>query len=245
MLGLITIHKNESIQLTYICIVLSTLSPQPIPNSTSPLPFLHILSRLKRTKREGWRRMGIPDGESVSDHMYRMAIMTMFAPPSLSAKLDMDRCMRMALIHDMAELLVGDITPRDGVPKVEKSRREAETMDYLCGNLLGNVVGNVGNSMRDVWQEYEDSKTLESKFVHDVDKMELLLQMLEYEQETKAEIDLSELSRVSKRVELPEMKAWSDQLLQERAEFWKSVGKKPMENGTRSMDEEQNEYYQK
>jgi putative hydrolase of HD superfamily len=190
--------------------------------------------------------MGIPDGESVSDHMYRMAIMTMFAPATLAPKLDLDRCMRMALVHDMAELLVGDITPRDGVAKPEKSRRETETMEYMCKDLLGNVEGgDVGKRMREVWQEYEDSKTLESKFVHDVDKMELLLQMLDYEQEKAGEIDLSELSRVSAKVELPEMRVWCDELLKERSVFWKGLGKKPLDNGTRKDDAEQDEYYGK
>ena len=62
-------------------------------------------------------------------------------------------------------------------------------MDYITGTLLGRVYGGpggqapagVGAEIRALWQEYEDSKTYESWFVHDVDKMELLLQMVEYE----------------------------------------------------------------
>jgi putative hydrolases of HD superfamily len=176
--------------------------------------------------------------------MYRMAIMTMFAPASLRGKLDLDRCMRMALVHDMAELLVGDITPRDGVAKSEKSRRETETMDYLCTNLLGNVdSGETAESIRQVWQEYEDGETIESKFVHDVDKMELLLQMLDYERDLSAQIDLSELSGVARKIELPEMHVWCDELLRERAAFWESIGKKPARNGNRVKDLELDEYY--
>jgi putative hydrolases of HD superfamily len=99
--------------------------------------------------------------------MYRMSIITMLCPPSLSAKLDIAKCTKMALIHDMAESLVGDITPVDGVTKAEKSRREAETMDYLCSGLLGNVDGGEqGKHIREVWQEYEDAVTTESHFVH-------------------------------------------------------------------------------
>jgi 5'-deoxynucleotidase YfbR-like HD superfamily hydrolase len=39
----------------------------------SPLPFLHVVERLKKLKRAGWERRGIQSPESVADHMYRMA----------------------------------------------------------------------------------------------------------------------------------------------------------------------------
>ena len=90
----------------------------------------------------------------------------MFAPPELAPKLDLAKCMKMCLIHDMAELLVGDITPVDGVPKPEKSRRELSTMQFLTRNLLHGVAGGTtGEDILAIWQEYEDSKTLDSPFV--------------------------------------------------------------------------------
>ncbi|KAB8349773.1 hypothetical protein FH972_023787 [Carpinus fangiana] len=165
--------------------VIASLPAHSAPSSTgsaSPIPFFHMLSRLKTTKREGWRRFGISNGESVSDHMYRMSILTLLAPPSLRASINIERCTILALVHDMAELLVGDITPVDGIAKSEKNRREASTMDYLCQELLGSVDGGVqGREIRAAWQEYEDGASEESKFVHDIDKMELILQMVEYE----------------------------------------------------------------
>lgn len=193
------------------------------------MPFFHLLSRLKTTKREGWRRFGIVHGESISDHMYRMGIITMLAPPSLVGRgLDVQRCTKMALVHDMAESLVGDITPVDGVSKAEKNRREEETMDYLCTGLLGAVfAGEQGQSIRQIWQEYEDNKTLEAQFVHDVDKMELVLQMLEYERQHEGRLDLGEFSWVAQKIVLPEVKEWCAKVLDERASFWNGIGKRP------------------
>jgi putative hydrolases of HD superfamily len=177
--------------------------------------------------------------------MYRMSIMTMMAPPSLSSKLNIPHCTKMALVHDMAEALVGDLTPVDGVPKAEKSRREAETMDYICTNLLGKVHGGVnGASIRKIWQEYEDGKTPESKFVHDIDKVELVLQMLEYEKAHDASLNLSEFSWVSEKLKLQEMKDWTDEILDERLRWWKSKGiipKGPKE--AKTLKEQQDEYY--
>ncbi|KAH0559540.1 hypothetical protein GP486_003942 [Trichoglossum hirsutum] len=132
----------------------------------------------------------------------------------------------MALVHDMAESLVGDITPVDGVPKPEKNRREAATMDYLTTALLGNVHGGlVGSQLRDIWEEYEKNETLEAKFVHDIDKMELVLQMMEYERAHKGALDLGEFAYVATQILLPEVKAWCDELLEERKTYWESLGK--------------------
>ncbi len=145
----------------------------------------------------------------------------MFAPSSLSSHINVAHCLKMALIHDMAEALVGDITPVDGVAKHEKNRREATTMDYFTSSLLGRVNGGLtGKEIREIWQEYEDSETLESKFVHDVDKLELILQMMEYERAHKHKLDLGEFSWVSSRIVLPQVKTWSDEVLQEREYFW-------------------------
>jgi putative hydrolases of HD superfamily len=220
-------------------------SPAYQEDSSSPLPFFHYVSRLKIEKREGWRRFGITDGESIADHMYRMSLITMLAPPSLSKKLDIARCTKMALVHDMAEGLVGDLTPADGVPKAEKSRREAETMDWVSGGLLGKVHGGLaGQDIREVWQEYEDGKTEESKFVHDVDKIELLLQMVDYERASKCQLDLGKFGYVETKLELPEMKEWGKEILRERAQLWKEHDKVPKEPVQRAaIRKAQDEYY--
>ncbi len=188
-------------------------------------------------------------GESIADHMYRMSIITMFAPPSLASRINIPHCTKMALVHDMAEALVGDITPVDGVAKDEKSRRESTTMDYFVKGLLGRVHGGMtGQELKKIWQEYEDSETLESKFVHDVDKIELILQMVEYEKANHGKIDLGEFSWVSTRIVLPEVKEWCDQVIQEREEFWKQNGGEHTSytDGTKPEDvllSQQNEYY--
>ena len=153
--------------------------------------------------------------------MYRMSLITMFAPPSLSSKINIPHCTKMALVHDMAEALVGDITPMDGVKKDEKNRREGATMDYFTNSLLGKVNGGImGKELNDIWREYEDGETLESKFVHDVDKIELVLQMLDYERANKHKLDLGNFSWVASRIELPEVKEWAAEVLREREDFW-------------------------
>lgn len=94
-------------------------------------------------------------------------------------------------------------------------------MDYLCRDLLGMVDGGFqGEELRSIWQEYEDGVTEESKFVHDVDKMELVLQMVEYEKQGEGLVDLSEFMRVAVRIELEEVKEWCREVLRERQAYW-------------------------
>lgn len=184
--------------------------------------------------------------------MYRMSLMSMLAPPTLAPRLDLHKCMKMCLIHDMAESLVGDITPVDGVAKPEKNRREAATMDYITKTLLGNLYGGVGagEDIRAIWQEYEDSETLESHYVHDIDKVELLVQMVEYEKRGEGKVDLGEFAYVATRMVLPEMKAWAAEILKEREAFWGAQQHVHGEEGVKGGVQpeklaKQDEYYSK
>jgi putative hydrolase of HD superfamily len=178
-----------------------------------------------------------------------MSLITMFAPPSLASRINIPHCTKMALVHDMAEALVGDITPVDGVAKHEKSRRECTTMEYFTKTLLGRVNGGItGKELKEIWQEYEDSETLESQFVHDVDKVELVLQMMEYERVNEGKLDLGEFSWVSSRIRLPEVKAWCDEVLKEREAFWaENVGEHTTytdnEKPEKKLLDQQGEYY--
>ncbi|KAI9040323.1 HD domain-containing protein [Aspergillus affinis] len=243
--------------------VLNTL-PHPPPTSTSPptpIPFFHLLERLKTTPRSGWLQVGIPHGESISDHMYRMAVMAMMPPASLARGLDISRCVAMALVHDMAECLVGDFTPRDvGISKGEKARREGSVMEYIQGVLLGGVAGGkkkeegglgLGNTLglgfasgsgsssdedgeegkeqglRGLFDEYEANQTPEARFVHDVDKLEMLLQVLEYERATGRRLD--EFYHVVEEIRLIEMREWAAVVMQEREEFFAGLERKGQE----------------
>ncbi|KKA27697.1 hypothetical protein TD95_002361, partial [Thielaviopsis punctulata] len=220
-LGVVPTPKIQGEWTVEAALQKATKGEKPEENSDSAVPFIHILERLKTTKREGWRRFGIHYCESISDHMYRMALMAMILPASVAARVDQDRCIKMALIHDMAELLVGDITPVDGVAKPEKSRRESETMDYLTKTLLGRFDGGLaGKQIREIWQEYEDSQTAESIVVHDLDKLELLHQMVDYEKRAEKRLDLSEFAYVAKKIVTPEIRDMAEKVLEEKAAFW-------------------------
>lgn len=97
-----------------------------------------------------------------------------------------DKCIKMAIVHDIAEAIVGDITPSDGIPKLEKSRMEKEALDHMC-KLLGG--GPRAEEIYELWMEYEENSTNEAKVVKDFDKIEMILQALEYEKEQGKDLE--------------------------------------------------------
>ncbi|KAJ1969523.1 hypothetical protein H4R35_006115, partial [Dimargaris xerosporica] len=108
--------------------------------------------------------------------MYRMSIMSMIVDDPI---LDQQRCIKMCLVHDLAESLVGDITPFDGVSEMDKYQREEMAMTRICA-LLGDSPAAV--EMAGLWHEYEACETPEARLVKDLDKFEMIVQAYEYEQ---------------------------------------------------------------
>ncbi|KAK9411556.1 HD domain-containing protein 2 [Crotalus adamanteus] len=139
------------------------------------LQFLKLVGQLKRVPRTGWVYRKVNNPESVSDHMYRMAIMAMVTEDKT---LNKDRCVRLALVHDMAECIVGDIAPADNISKEEKHRQEKEAMKHLTRFLSEDV----GKEIYELWEEYECQSTAEAKFVKQLDQCEMIIQALEYEE---------------------------------------------------------------
>lgn len=97
------------------------------PNVQDKLELMHLVERLKLQKRTGWVRQGINLPESIADHMYRMAMLSLLSEED--DRLDIAKCVQMAVVHDLAEATVGDITPYDGISKAEKEKLESVSSD--------------------------------------------------------------------------------------------------------------------
>uniref|UniRef100_A0A2P2JKF0 Catalytic n=1 Tax=Rhizophora mucronata TaxID=61149 RepID=A0A2P2JKF0_RHIMU len=134
-------------------------------SASSAVDFLSLCHRLKTTKRAGWVKRDVKEPESIADHMYRMGLMALIAPDMPG--IDRDKCVKMAIVHDIAEAIVGDITPADGISKAEKSRQEQEALDHMC-KLLG--AGSQAKEIWQIWMEYEENASPEAKLVKDFDK---------------------------------------------------------------------------
>ncbi|XP_044471084.1 5'-deoxynucleotidase HDDC2-like [Mangifera indica] len=162
----------------------SSVNKGAAPSASSAIDFLSLCHSLKTTKRAGWIRRDVKDPESIADHMYRMGLMGLIMAEIPGV--DRDKCIKMAIVHDIAEAIVGDITPSDGISKAEKSQREREALDHMC-KLLGGEAR--AQEIRELWMEYEENSSAEAKIVKDFDKAEMILQALEYENEQGKDLD--------------------------------------------------------
>lgn len=142
---------------------------------------LRELLRLKSVVRTGWTRHPIPEAclESVADHSYGVLLLAWFlCPPDLSR----EHVMELALIHDLAEIEVGDLTPGDGVDRAEKEASEREALGKLTAHLQR------GRRALELLIEYQEQKTPEARWVKALDKLEMSLQSLNYEGEFGVEL---------------------------------------------------------
>ncbi|MCB1692884.1 MAG: HD domain-containing protein, partial [Pseudomonadales bacterium] len=141
--------------------------------------------QLKQLYRQGWLKRGIStaDCETVAEHTFGNAMLCLLLARDYPA-LQLEKVLRLALVHDIGEAYVGDITPHDRVEKSEKTRLETEAVERILGKLPN------GASLIADWHEYEAGETAEARFVKQVDRLELALQASVYGRQGK--VDSSE-----------------------------------------------------
>ncbi|KAI0462061.1 hypothetical protein LJB42_004666 [Komagataella kurtzmanii] len=199
--------------------------------------FIQVVELLKTRKRTGWLNMGIDNAESISDHMYRMSIISMSLntanfkensnlSTAQKEPIDLSQCIKISLVHDIAEALVGDITPKDTtVTKQQKYERELAAINYL-GSLIDPYNSAFAKEMVNLWLDYEEQRNFEARIVKDIDKYEFLVQAVQYEKRYKGSKRLDEFFEGTRQqIKTDEVGRLADEILHQRVEFWKFINK--------------------
>ena len=152
--------------------------------------FFETIGKLKRTPRSGWVEVGVPKPESVADHTFRTAILCMVY--SRLEGLDELKLLRMALLHDLPEAIIGDLTPS------RKTTRSKDEENNAMNEMLSLLPKEQREKYMAVWNEYQEGKTIEAKAVRQLEKLEMALQAKEYEE---AALTKQNLKRFSKSAE--------------------------------------------
>ena len=137
------------------------------------IKFLEIAGILKRTPRTGWIDVGVYQPESVADHTFRTAFLCLLYADIKN--LDSLKLLRMALIHDLPEAIVGDLMPSQ---KTKETQKKEETAIHQILVLLPETQRE---NYLAVWNEYQEEITKEAKAVHQLEKIEMAIQAKEYE----------------------------------------------------------------
>lgn len=166
-------------------------------------------SQLKRLYRQGWIRRGIAPEvcETVAEHTLGVALLALFLRDAYFQELDLALLLKLALLHDLAEARVGDITPAHRLAPEEKHRLEREGFAALVEGLAA------ASEYLALWDDYEARRSPEARLIHQLDRLEMALQASVYEQEGLASLG-DFFTSAGKVIALPELKAIFE-LLQE------------------------------
>lgn len=135
--------------------------------------FLFEAGQLKNLPRAGWLLLSIPRPESVAEHSFRVAVVGLTLAAMTGA--DTGRTTALCMMHDFHETRIGDV-PSVGRAYVTTAAPEAITKDQTA-----RMPHEVGKAFQELTAEYEAAETTESRLAHDADKIETLLQAIEYQ----------------------------------------------------------------
>jgi len=150
--------------------------------------FYNHLVKLKETKRSGWVKNKIKNPESVADHSYAVAMLALTV--SLPKGVDRNKLVKMALVHDFAESLTGDLIhegPNKSIDTNKKKQLEINAVKKIFSkepDLLKLVMESLNN------------KTKEAKLLSELDKLEMFMQSKYYETKTGKSLEEFQKSAV-------------------------------------------------
>lgn len=149
-----------------------------IPHSEL-LDLLLEIGTLKRVQRTGWALKGIKDVESVAEHTWRVAMLALLLAPELN--LDQSKLVKMALVHDLGEAGIGDVKWESGKKVIGSQRKKHEDEEKVINKMFADNPNF--QEYIELWQEFSHQETREAKIVKQLDKLEMVIQALEYEKE--------------------------------------------------------------
>jgi putative hydrolases of HD superfamily len=149
----------------------------PAPSENHPLAgtaaFLFEMGHLKHLSRAGWLLLGIPQPETVAEHSFRVSIVGITL--AATEGVDVGRTAALCLLHDVHETRIGD------VPSVGRAYVGSAAPEAVLAHQTSAMPDAAAKVVQDLVAEYEATETTESRLAHDADKIETLLQAIEYQ----------------------------------------------------------------
>lgn len=130
------------------------------------LEMLHVAEKLKNTIRHCTTSQGRP--ESVAEHSWRISLMAMWLRCEFP-DLDIDKVVKMCLIHDLGECFTGDI------PCFNKTDADAAKEDQMLSDWVKTLPDGVREEMQDLYAEMDALETKEAKLYKSMDKLEAVI----------------------------------------------------------------------
>ena len=141
--------------------------------------FYLLATKLKYKIRSGWDKehwnVNSERIESIAEHVYGTCILAISLDSEFQLNMNMEKVLKMLTIHEIGEVLIGDITPFDKITLEEKAEMEHKAMRNVLGDLFNK------EELFSLLIEFDEHNTKESKFAYLCDKMEADIQAKIYQ----------------------------------------------------------------
>ena len=142
--------------------------------------FWQYAAELKREQRKGWQKRVDGRVESIADHSFAVALLALYEGERRGY--DLERILKLALIHDLEEAIIGDLAPQDkrsrGPTRVRRDREKA------MRELVSKLPAKSRASYLRLWTDLRERRSREARLVHQLDKVEMAFQANEYGKRT-------------------------------------------------------------
>ncbi len=134
------------------------------------LKFLAEADKMKNVSRQTLL-MDKSREETDAEHSWHFALMAMTLHEYAGFEVDLDRVIRMAIVHDLVEIYAGDTFAYDAKGYEDKEQREREAADKLFALLPGALAAEY----RALWEEFDRMDTPDSKYAAAIDRLQPFL----------------------------------------------------------------------
>ena len=150
-------------------------------NTATIIQLLRHGTQLKQTARTGWVQRGVVQPENVAAHSYGVTFTALLLAQLIDQSLDLGKLLAIATLHDLPEGLTTDIPSPAWrfLPDGSKEATERMAMETILDGV------SFATALMAYWEELHANETVESRLVHDADKIDMLLQAVIYEEQTR------------------------------------------------------------
>ena len=131
------------------------------------LDILQLAERLKDTTRHSYTSKG--RHESVAEHSWMTTLMAFFLRDEFP-EADMDKVIRMCMIHDLGEAFTGDI------PSFDKTADHEDTEERMLSQWVASLPECYASEMAELYREMNTLQTLEARIYKAIDGLEAVIQ---------------------------------------------------------------------
>ncbi len=168
------------------------------------LRFISLVNQLKDLKRTGWLLANVDEPESVADHSFSLALLSTIVAKRM--KLNVEKCVKFALIHDINEVYTGDIASRfDERNQIFDNKTKAKLENKNMLKVISVLESDIKKEFLQLWKELIEQKSKESILVKQLDSLDYSIMTLHYKD--RSEEHLTEFLKTAEvSITLPELK---------------------------------------